>query len=210
MQTLILISTPKKFFFFAKFAIYEFVNAVDFDKMTFLIWKRLQHITSNDKWATKRHIEDEFLNFTHDCCISSKKSQTGRWRKGERSLFKSSYLPAATLYALHHNISFISILVTISLHSLSNRMPLSAATNFVTTYPNIPLFWSHIRQWFNWSNIFQLQKIKENCNNFHMFNYNDGWTILLKCSSTSLTTAISKRAIKRTFKHYAKIKCNFM
>ena len=48
-------------FFLQNLQIYEYVNTVNFEKMTVLIPKCLQHITSDDKCATKQHIDVQFL-----------------------------------------------------------------------------------------------------------------------------------------------------
>ena len=65
--------------------IYEFVNTVNFGKMTLLIRKCLQHVTSDDKCATKQPIEVQFLNVSKTCI--SRKSHTLADEENARKVF---------------------------------------------------------------------------------------------------------------------------
>ena len=86
--------------FLQNLQIYEFVNAVDFEKITLLMRKCMQYITSNVKCATKRHIEVRFLH----CCISTKSHILANEEKA-REVFLTSGIPLR-LFSTHCIITF--------------------------------------------------------------------------------------------------------
>ena len=96
--------------------IYDFVDTVDFEKITFLIRKCLQHLTSDEQCAKKRHIGSS--DFSLKVCLlhMNKKLHTDRWRKSERSHFRENkrrfevrHSLAVVLYSVRCKISFIAI-----------------------------------------------------------------------------------------------------